>query len=152
MTQAPQPPANPQPAPSQFPAPQPTGQPRDYTMAWLPHLLLILTSFIGPLIIWLMKKGNTATDADRLAVYHGKQAAFMGFAEAAVYIVGGIVPIVGWFCILPVGLLGIKIYAIIGLVQSAQGKPFKYYFIADKFCAKEFAAAYPGAVAGQQIP
>lgn len=138
MTDAPQQP----PAPA---APEPAGPPPgakpDYTMAWLCHLLMVLTWWLGPLIIWLIKK-----DQDKLVAFHGKQTLILGVACTVASMVLWILCL-GWI----VWIL-LVVYGIIGTVATAQGKPFKYIVVADKFCAKEFAEAYPDQAAGQQPP
>jgi len=138
MTNVSQPPSGaPQP-----PAPAQPGKP-DLTMAWLPHLLMVLTWWLGPMILWLVKR-----DESKLAAFHGKQAMIWGFVPAALLvaiIIIAFIPIIGWllFCLWPLLLLGNLAYGIIATVMTAQGKPFKYFFVADKFCGKEFAEAYP---------
>ena len=157
MTDAPQ-----QPPPAAPPQPQPAGPPPgakpDYTMGWLAHLLMLLTGFVGPLIIWLVKK-----DDDKYAAYHGKQALCWSVAATIVCIAGfiaiGLITLVTagigallfpcFIIIVWAGYLGYGIYAII---QTSKGLPFKYILVADKLCAKEFAEAYPDQAAGQQPP
>lgn len=157
MTDAPQ-----QPPPPAAPQPQPAGAPPgakpDYTMGWLAHLLMLLTGFVGPLIIWLVKK-----DDDKYAAYHGKQALCWSVAAIIVWVAGLIV--IGLIAVVTAGIgallfpcfaiivgAGYLVYGIYGLLQAAKGLPFKYYLVADKFCAKEFAEAYPDQAAGQQPP
>ena len=123
-------------------------------MAWLAHLLMLFTGFIGPLIIWQVKK-----DDDKYAAFHGKQAMFWSLAVAVVWVALAIVMMAFTFLGLPLGLglpcflpllyLGFLAYGIIGIVQTSQGKVFKYFFVADQFCKQEFAEAYPDAAAGQ---
>ena len=140
MTDAPQQPpapAAPQPQPD---GPAPGAKP-DYTMAWLCHLLMVLTWWLGPLIIWLVKK-----DEDKLVAFHGKQTLILGVACTVASMVLWILCL-GWI----IWIL-LVVYGIIGTVATAQGKPFKYLLVADKFCAAEFAAAYPDQAAGQQPP
>jgi len=140
MTDAPQQPpapAAPQPQPA---GPAPGAKP-DYTMAWLCHLLMVLTWWLGPLIIWLVKK-----DEDKLVAFHGKQTLILGVACTVASMVLWILCL-GWI----IWIL-LVVYGIIGTVATAQGKPFKYLLVADKFCAAEFAAAYPDQAAGQQPP
>jgi uncharacterized protein len=136
------------PPPAQ-PVPPPAATPpkRDFTMAWLCHLLCLLTMWLGPLILWLVKK-----DQDKLVAFHGKQTLIFGAVVAVLYIAGIVIPFLGWFCLLPVAVIGLLVYTIIGIVQTSQGKPFKYWFIADRFCKKEFAEAYPEAAAQQPAP
>jgi len=110
-------------------------------MAWLCHLLMVLTWWLGPLIIWLVKK-----DEDKLVAFHGKQTLILGVACTVASMVLWILCL-GWI----IWIL-LVVYGIIGTVATAQGKPFKYLLVADKFCAAEFAAAYPDQAAGQQPP
>lgn len=139
-------------SPQQQPSPAAGPAKPDYTMAWLPHLLMLLTWWLGPLIFWLVKK-----DQDKIAAYHGKQAFFWGLGMTVVAIGGcvilGILIIIPFLKLVTVVLWpcfwlvlwggGVLAYGIYATVQTSQGKPFKYFFVADKFCAKEFAAAYP---------
>jgi hypothetical protein len=139
--------------PPQAPPPPPIPQPPkpDLTMAWLPHLLLLFTYFIGPLIIWLTQK-----DANKLGAFHGKQALFWSIGVCVVVIglyilIFAFAIVAGPLAFLPICaiwvlLLGNFVYVIYAIVQTAQGKPFKYFFVADKFCAKEFQEAYPSGV------
>ena len=155
MTDTPQQPT-PEPQQPAEPAQQlapPPAKP-DLTMAWLPHLLMVLTGFLGPLIIWLIKK-----DESKLAAFHGKQAFIFGLVPLGLLVVGAIlswVPVLGCCVIVVVllALLGCLAYGIVGTVSAGQGKPFKYKVVADQFCAKEFAEAYPAeaAKAAQQAP
>ena len=47
----------------------------DKTMAMLAHLLGIVTGFVGPLVIWLIKK-----DQSKFVAYHAMQALFFQLA------------------------------------------------------------------------
>lgn len=140
--------------PQQPAAPQPPTMPpakRDTTMGWLAHLLIIFTWFIGPMVIWLIKK-----DEDKYAAFHGKQAMCWSLAVTALFIVAWLLTILLAFAG-PLALLGMcfiwlvgignLVYVIFGIVYTAQNKVFKYFFIADQFCKKEFAEAYPDAPA-----
>lgn len=137
-----------QPAPQQ-PAPAPAAPKPDLTMAWLPHLLMVVSWWLGPLILWLAKK-----DDSKLAAFHGKQAMIWGFVPMGVSIVCFIIlfiPILNFLscCLWPLLFLGHLAYGIVALVMTAQGKAFKYIVVADKFCGKEFAEAYPDLAGGQ---
>lgn len=143
MTETPQQPPAAQPPPAAPPAG------KDTTMAWLAHLLMLLTCFIGPLVIWLVKK-----DEDKYAGYHAKQALCWSVAVIIVFvilIILSLIPFVGCLFSLVAGLaaMGHLAYGIVGLIYAAQNKPFKYFFVADQFCKKEFAEAYPDAPAAQ---
>jgi uncharacterized membrane protein len=144
MTDAPPP----QQPPPQQPAPTQPAKP-DLTMAWLPHLLMVLTWWLGPLILWLVKK-----DENKLAAFHAKQAMIWGFVPTAlvvVIIIIAFIPFIGLLtlCLWPLLIVGNMAYGIVATVMTAQGKPFKYIVVADKFCQAEFAAAYPEQAAQQ---
>jgi len=126
------------PPPSDQPAPQPPGgaPTRDTTFAWLAHLLGLFTWFIGPLVIWLVKK-----DEDKYAAFHGKQAMVFQIAVAVVETICA-VTCVG-IVLLPVIGVGALVYAIIGTIKTSKGEVFKYVLVADWFCKREFAEAYP---------
>lgn len=141
MTSTPQPPPTAQPPP-------PTSPKRDTTFGWLAHLLMLPTGFIAPLVIWLVKK-----DEDKYAAFHGKQAMCWSLAVMALVVCVEIVMAVLVFLVAPfaiamacfvwLAVLGNLVYVIFAIVHTAQGKPFKYFFVADQFCKQEFAEAYP---------
>jgi uncharacterized protein len=148
MTSTPQPPLG--------SYPPPTAK-RDLTLAWLAHLLMLFTGFIGPLVVWLVKK-----DDDKVAAYHGKQAFFFALSIAALiicfWIFAGLIGIVlhpfffMGFCMTWATSIAAGIYIIFATIQTAHGKPFKYIVVADMFCKKEFAEAYPGLAAAAAAP
>jgi uncharacterized membrane protein len=85
------------------------------------------------LIWWLadekMKKNSFVT-------HHVKQWLVLLIVTVAVNIVGGVVPILGWFIILPLGNLLVFIWWIQGLILSIQGSTGKLFWIGqygDKF-------------------
>jgi uncharacterized membrane protein len=63
-------------------------------------------------------------DSD-FAQFHAKQGLVLFIAEIIVSFVGGIIPFLGWFIILPIGSLITFIFAVIGIVQAATGKYWK---------------------------
>jgi uncharacterized membrane protein len=40
----------------------------------------------------------------------------------AVNVVGGIIPFIGWFIILPLGNLAVVIFAVLGIINAAKGE------------------------------
>ena len=135
------------PAPVSQPPQAPPPVQRDTTFAWLAHLLMLFTWFVGPLVIWLVKK-----DEDKYAAFHGKQAMCWALALTAlvfcVWILSLLLALVAGplafvpMCLMWLALLGNLVYVVIGIVYTAQGRPFKYLFVADLFCRREFAEAY----------
>ncbi len=71
------------------------------------------------LIPLLAKKDN------KFALYHGKQGLVLFITDIIVGILGGLIPIVGWFVIAPIGGLFVLILAIIGMVKSLSGEYWK---------------------------
>lgn len=146
MTETPQ-----QPPAAQPPAAAPPAK-KDTTMGWLAHLLLLFTWFIGPLVIWQIKK-----DDDKYAAFHGKQAMCWSLAVTLLFIVAYFLIFLLALAFAPLALfggcivwlvaIGNLVYVIFGIIYTAQNKVFKYFLVADQFCKKEFAEAYPNAPA-----
>lgn len=55
-------------------------------------------------------------------MFHAKQQLNLLLAAIVVNVVGGIIPILGWFVILPLGSIAVFVIAIIGLVGAAKGE------------------------------
>ena len=118
------------------PTPPSAGPERDTTFGWLAHLLMIPSLWVGPLILWLVKK-----DEDAFAAFHAKQAMCWGVAVFVVMGLCTITCVLAWLT--PVVWAAHLVYGVVATVTVAKGKPFKYLVVADKFCQAEFAAAYP---------
>ncbi|HEX3012357.1 MAG TPA: hypothetical protein VHQ70_10070 [Syntrophomonadaceae bacterium] len=73
----------------------------------------------------------------KFAMYHANQGLLLFLTALLVNIAGGIIPILGWFLILPLGNLLVLILAVIGIINAAQKqeKPLpligKYELIKD---------------------
>lgn len=59
---------------------------------------------------------------NEFAGFHVKQALVLVIASVCINIVGGIIPIIGWFIILPIGNLAVFVFFIIGLINAITGK------------------------------
>lgn len=93
------------------------------TMAMLAHLLGIL-GFIGPLIIWLIKKDQSPFVDDQ-----GKEAINFHLVMLIGYVVGGLT-----FCIF-IGMIIVPavwivsvIFSILGAIKANQGIAYRYPF------------------------
>jgi len=75
--------------------------------------LLAYIIFLVPLL---------AAKESKFAMFHANQGLVLFLVAVAVNIVGGIIPIVGWFIILPIGNLLVFILAIIGIINAAKGE------------------------------
>jgi uncharacterized membrane protein len=64
------------------------------------------------------------TDAkdSKFAMFHANQSLILVIAGVVVSIVGAIIPVLGWLIILPVGLLAVAVFWIIGIINAANGK------------------------------
>ena len=56
------------------------------------------------------------------AKYHATQGLVLFIAALIINVIGTIIPVLGWFIILPLGNIFIAIWAIIGIVNAAKGE------------------------------
>lgn len=57
----------------------------------------------------------------KFAMYHANQGLLLFLFVVAVNIVGSIIPVIGWFLILPIGNLMAIIFAVLGIINAAKG-------------------------------
>lgn len=92
----------------------------DKTMGMLAHLLGIFTYFLGPLIIWLMKKDQSPWVDDQAKEALNFQLIAL-IATAACFL---------GFCLAPFLIAGVQVvrivFSIIGTIKSNQGIPYRY--------------------------
>ena len=63
-----------------------------------------------------------AAKDSKFAMYHANQGLVLFLLALAVNVVGGIIPFLGWFVILPFGNLFVIVLAILGIVNAAKGE------------------------------
>lgn len=63
-----------------------------------------------------------AAKESKYAMYHANQGLVLFLSAVVVNIIGSIIPIIGWFLIIPIANLMILILAIIGIINAAGGK------------------------------
>jgi len=89
----------------------------DRTMAMLAHILPIFTGFLGPLIIWLIKK-----DQSKFVAYHGMQALFFQIAVAVLYIASFVLMMVSFgllfFVPLAVWVISLVFHILAGMAAN----------------------------------
>lgn len=92
------------------------------TMAMLAHLLGILLGFIGPLIIWLIKKDQSPFVDDQ-----GKESLNFQIMLVIGYVIGSVTSMIciGFLIIPAVWVFGI-IFSIIGALKAKDGIPYRY--------------------------
>jgi len=102
-----------QPAPQQPAAPQAnqSDAEKNKAMAIIGYILPIL--FFIPLV----------TDAKNsaFAKFHANQQLNLLLAAIAVNIVGTVIPVLGWFIILPLGSIALIVVAIMGIINAVKG-------------------------------
>ncbi len=54
--------------------------------------------------------------------FHANQALLLLITAIGVSIVGSIIPLLGWFLILPLGLIFVLVLAIMGIINASQGR------------------------------
>ncbi|MDO5505495.1 MAG: DUF4870 domain-containing protein [Pseudoxanthomonas suwonensis] len=98
----------------------------DRTMAMLAHVLGIVTSFLGPLVIWLMNKDKA--DA-AFSASQAKEALNFQITLLIVYVIGAILSIIliGMLINMLAWLAGL-ILAILAGIKANEGEDYRYPF------------------------
>ena len=108
------------PGPAPYAGPAPT--PDDRMMATLAHVLGIFTSFVGPLIIWMIKKDQSPFVDDQ-----GKEALNFQPTLLIGYVISAIATVI---CIGPIIALGLSVVAIVFGIMAAvatnKGEAYRY--------------------------
>ena len=91
-------------------------------LALLCHLLGLLTSFLGPLILWLMKK-----EEDSYIEHHGREALNFQIMLIIAYFVGGILTFVciGFIIMLAAWIMDI-VFSIMACIAASKGQMYRY--------------------------
>ena len=63
-----------------------------------------------------------AAPQSRFAMYHANQGLVLFLTALAVNIIGGLIPVVGWFVLIPLLNAAVLVLAIIGIIHAAQKK------------------------------
>ncbi|MHC4910458.1 MAG: DUF4870 domain-containing protein [Planctomycetota bacterium] len=94
----------------------------DRNMALLAHVLAIFTGFIGPLIIWLIKKDGSPFVDD-----HGKEALNFQITVLIASIVSAVLAIVviGVFLLLAIAICNL-VFCILAAVAASNGEFYRY--------------------------
>lgn len=93
-------------------------------MAMLAHLLGIFTGFLGPLIIWLIKKDQSAFVNDQ-----GKEALNFQITFVIAYIACGLLTFVLIGCFLmPIVVICNIVFCIMGAMAANKGQNYRYPF------------------------
>ncbi|MBN1419659.1 MAG: DUF4870 domain-containing protein [Planctomycetes bacterium] len=88
----------------------------------LAHLLGIISGFIGPLIIWLIKK-----DQDPYVDYHGKEALNFQITLVIAYLIcGALCFVLIGLILLPILWIGSLILMILAGLAAGRGEYYRY--------------------------
>jgi len=81
---------------------------------------IAIVGYIIPILFFV----PLITDAKNspFAKFHSNQQLILLLAAIAVNIVGGVVPFIGWFLILPLGSIALIVLAIMGIINAAKGE------------------------------
>jgi uncharacterized membrane protein len=82
---------------------------------------------IIPAIIFLAMEPYNRSSFVR---FHAWQSIFLGVAAVALNLILGVIPIIGWLLMLPVGL-GFLILWVIVIIKASKGERFKIPFIGN---------------------
>lgn len=93
---------------------------KNKAMAIVGYIIPIL--FFIPLVTEEGKKSP-------FAKFHANQQLNLLLAAVIINIVGGVIPFLGWFIILPLGAIFLLVIAIMGIVNAAKGEMKELPFI-----------------------
>ena len=90
----------------------------DRTMAVITYIIAIFSTFLGPLIIWLIKK-----DQSKFIAYHALQALIFNAAVAVGYLIASMTAIflIGLLILPIVGIIHV-VFMILAAVASSKGE------------------------------
>lgn len=99
---------------------QPEVQPKADSADVEKNKVMAIVGYILPILFFI----PLVTDAKNspFAKFHANQQLVLLLAGIAVNVVGTIIPILGWFLILPVGTIIIIVIAILGIINAAKGE------------------------------
>jgi len=106
-------------------APAGTPSKDECTMAMLIYILALLTGWLGPLILWLIKK-----DSSQFINYHGKEVLNFTITFFVAYIISWLLIFVFFIgCVLIAGLLICSlIFCIQGAMAANKGQMYRFPF------------------------
>lgn len=97
----------------------------DRLFAALIYVISFFTAFIGPIIIWLLKKDSSA-----FVDYHGREYLNFLISYTVYGIIAGIaVVILIGFVLLPIVGIAAFVFTIIGAVKAYEGEYYRMPFI-----------------------
>lgn len=80
---------------------------------------MAIVGYIVPILFFVPM---LAEKKSPFGMYHAKQQLNLLLAAIAVNIVGGVIPFLGWFIILPLGTIALIVLAIMGIINTSKGE------------------------------
>jgi len=115
-------------------------------MALLSYILGFFTGFLGPLVVYLLKK-----DQSRFVAYHALQATFLQIAIVVLYAVSGVLSFVGIGLLLFAAVgIGDIAFAVLAGVASSKGEWYEIPVI-GQFAAQQAGVSLPSLASGRSI-
>jgi uncharacterized membrane protein len=99
---------------------QPVAQPTNSTDAEKNKVMAIV-GYILPILFFVPLLSEESKKSP-FAKFHANQQLNLLLAAIAVNIVGTIIPVLGWFIILPLGSLALIVFMIMGIINGAKGE------------------------------
>jgi uncharacterized membrane protein len=62
-----------------------------------------------------------AAPKSTFAKYHANQGLILLILAIAVQVVGGVVPFLGWFLVLPIGNIAVLVFFVMGIINASNG-------------------------------
>lgn len=98
------------------PAPEaPKGEASDVEQ----NKIMAMVGYIIPLLFFVPM---LAEKRSPFGMFHANQQLALLITAVIVQIVGTFIPIIGWFIILPIGMIAVIVIAIIGIINASKGE------------------------------
>ncbi|HPN55034.1 MAG TPA: DUF4870 domain-containing protein [Candidatus Moranbacteria bacterium] len=107
----------PQPEQSQQPAPEPKAESSDAEK----NKVMAIVGYIIPILFFIPLLSEESKKSP-FAKFHANQQLVLLISAVIVNIAGTIIPILGWFIILPIGCIVLLVLAIMGIINAAKGE------------------------------
>ena len=83
--------------------------------------LMAIIGYIIPILFFVPLISNESKNSP-FAKFHSNQQLVLLIAAVIVNIVGSVIPIIGWFIILPLGSIFLIVVAIMGIIHASKGE------------------------------
>ena len=81
---------------------------------------IAILGYIIPILFFVPLVTDSKNSA--FAKYHANQHLVLLIAWIVVEVIGGMIPLIGWFLILPFGTIALIIFAIMGIINASKGE------------------------------